>query len=425
MKTGGPQGPPGFHYTGGMRAIPVVLVLVLLAGAKPDAEAKLRDKAALVFVDFAQWLKEKGQKGEAERALAVARELGAPVEPLAAEIEALEQAEADPDLDARRKRAHAEGAKLFEQLAKAVDDEAKADGYLLRAAELEPGKARLGKLAARAKQYAGNKAKADAAGRILARLREIDPKGDYDAIERDLALDDVAVVKAPGHPMVGYVSLPKGWKRKGEWPVLVTVDGAGSNFLGAARGARDSRGSRPWIVLAPCSLSNTNELLPAQYPFYDAATLEAGNRDRIGFDVEGLLGLLAVLRERYGAAEQIGITGFSGGGNLTYAMTALHPARVRFAVPACANFSGLGFRDAKPVEGGGPPVFIVTGEKDPHREFTHGNKEMPGIEPQTDAGVKALEALGFTRVRRTMLPGVGHSSCLGEVWKAADEVAGR
>lgn len=408
-----------------MRAFLLLLLPPLLATAKPDAEAKLRERAALLFTDYAVWLRDQGQKAEAERAVALAKELGAPADRLAEEIGALEQADPAPGLDAMRKKTHAEGAKIFDSLAKAADDDGRADGYQLRAAELEPSKARLGKLAARVKQYAGNKAKADAAGRILVRLREIDPKGEYDAVECGLALEDVVLIKAAGHPMVGYLSLPKGWKRKGEWPVLVAVDGAGSNFLGAARGARDSRGSRRFLVLAPCSLSNTNELKPEQYPFYDAATLEEGNRDRIAFDVKGLLGLLDVARERFGAAERIAITGFSGGGNLCYGMTALHPGRILVSVPACANFSGMGYRDAVAVAGGGPPVFIVTGEKDPHRDFTHGNKEMPGIEPQTDAAMKALGDLGFTRVRRTMLPGVGHSSCFVEVWKSCDEVEGK
>jgi dienelactone hydrolase len=126
------------------------------------------------------------------------------------------------------------------------------------------------------------------------------------------------------------------------------------------------------------------------------------------------------VQERYGGEEKIGITGFSGGGNLTYGMLALHPERIRFAVPACANFGGMGWRDAKPVEDGGPPIKILTGEKDPHREFTHGNKAMPGIEPQTDAAVATLTRNGFRHVERVMLPGVGHSACPTEVWDLAD-----
>jgi poly(3-hydroxybutyrate) depolymerase len=222
--------------------------------------------------------------------------------------------------------------------------------------------------------------------------------------------------------MVGWLSLPKGWKRKGEWPVLVAVDGAGSNFLGAARGFAQSRGARDFLVLAPCSLSNTNALEPVKYPFYSKETLDEGGRDRIGFDLAGLDGLLAVLKERFGASDRIGITGFSGGGNLCYGWLARHPDRTRFAIPACANFSGLGFQAAQPVEGGGPPIRIVTGANDEHREFTFGKKDSPGIEPQTDRAVEALGRLGFTKLERRMLPGVGHSSCHAQVWEFADEV---
>ncbi|MGH7162588.1 MAG: hypothetical protein ACREID_03815, partial [Planctomycetota bacterium] len=73
------------------------------------------------------------------------------------------------------------------------------------------------------------------------------------------------------------------------------------------------------------------------------------------------------------------------------------------------------------VDGGGPPVHIFTGEKDEHRYLTFG-KTPPGIEEQTDNAVKALEGLGFTKVRRTMLPGVGHQAFVRQVWELCDEV---
>jgi len=221
--------------------------------------------------------------------------------------------------------------------------------------------------------------------------------------------------------MVGYLSLPKGWKKGSRFPVLVTVEGAGSGFLGRARNAAQTRGSRDFLVLAPCSLSNTNELDPAKYPWYAKERLEEWNRDRITFDVEGLVALLQLLGERYGADERFAITGFSGGGNLCYAMTVLHPQRVIVSAPACANFSGLGFSKAAPVEGGGPPVRIMTGAEDPHRDFTFGRKDSPGIEPQTDRALAALEQLGFKDVTRTMLKGVGHSPLAAEVWERIDE----
>ena len=392
--------------------LPLLALLPLPAAAKDDA-GKTLEKVAQVWTEYARWCKEKGQKEEAQAAIARAREAGAKdLDALAEEVAALEGAAEDPGLAKRREQARKEAAALYDKLAKTDD------GYLLRAAEIEPTKGRLGKLAAMLKGLSGNRANADKAGQILVRLRELDPEGKWDAIEQEMAKGDVALVKGK-HAMVGWLSLPKGWKKGASLPVLVAVDGAGSGFLGRARDQAGSRGSRNFLVLAPCSLSNTNELDAKRYPWYSQALLDEGNRNRIGFDVEGLLSLLEVLTERYGASGKLAITGFSGGGNLCYAMTVLHPDRVIVSAPACANFSGMGFQDAQPVEGG-PPVRILTGEKDEHRDFTFGKKDSPGIEPQTDNAVAALEKLGFKDVTRTMLKGVGHSPCAAQVWEAVD-----
>ncbi|MFQ5844648.1 MAG: alpha/beta hydrolase, partial [Planctomycetota bacterium] len=324
-----------------------------------------------------------------------------------------------------RAKAARDAAKLYDKLARLPGDPAAAERYLFEAVALDPSKARTGKIAGRIRKLAGNRKSADAAGWLLVRLREADREGAgggrYDALEAELAQKDAVLIKGPGHDMVGYLSLPRSWRRKAQWPVLVAVDGAGSNFLGAARRFAQARGSRNFIVLVPCSLSNTNALQPQKYPWYRKEVLEGGV-PRIRFDLDGLAALLDAVRERFGGGAKIGITGFSGGGNLCYAMTALHPDRILFAAPACANFSGMGFSEAGRVEGGGPPVHILTGEKDPHRRHTRGNPDIPGIEPQTDAAVQALEERGFTRVRRTMLPGVKHSACPRQVWEFCDEV---
>jgi predicted esterase len=333
---------------------------------------------------------------------------------------------ADPEADARWKKAAAESAKAYEKL-HGLEHDAKADarfdGYLVKALELEPSKARIAKVTSLAKQAAGNKTRADFVGRLLVRLREVDAegagKGRYDALEAELAQADVALVKGD-HPMVGWVSLPKGWAPKQEWRVLVTVDGSGSNFLGSARTFRDARGSRKFVVLAPCSLSNTNELEAAKYPFYSEALRKEWGGRRVEFDLAGLQALLKAVHDRFGGAETIAITGFSGGGNLCYSMTMHHPDRVWAAAPACANYQPGLAQGAKAVEGGGPPVHILTGEKDEHRDQVFG--QTPGIEGQSDWAQESFAKLGFRNVKRTMIPGAGHSSLPQQVWAFFDEV---
>ncbi len=53
------------------------------------------------------------------------------------------------------------------------------------------------------------------------------------------------------------------------------------------------------------------------------------------------------------------------------------------------------------------------------RDKTHGKFE-PGIEDQTDWVMEAFEEQGLTNVKRTMLPGVAHSSLAKEVWAFVD-----
>ena len=132
--------------------------------------------------------------------------------------------------------------------------------------------------------------------------------------------------------------------------------------------------------------------------------------------------ILADLTARFGADERAFHTGFSGGGIYTYWRLFQHPDKVRGAAPACGNFGGLGLQGAPGAKDGGPAVFLMTGEKDPHRDFTFGDKNQPGIEPQTNAAQENLTRLGYTNVKRFMFPGVGHASLHAEFWKFVDEV---
>jgi dienelactone hydrolase len=423
-----------------MRALAGLLLLAVAlvasprgvqAGPKsdPKAEAKAKEKIAALALEGAEALVVLNASAEAKRALAEAVAAGAArsaVEALEAKVTSLGAGEATPEAKARWSKLAGDLAKDYDRLggmAHGPSDDARYEGYLFKAAELEPSKARFGKLLAAAKQAAGNKQRAEVGGRMLVRLRALDAEGAaegrYDAFEQELAAGDVALIQGK-HPLVGWLSLPSGWNRKGPWRVLVTVDGAGSNFLGSARAFRDGRGSRKFLVLAPVTLSNTNELDPTKYAVYDEALLKEWNGKRVEFDRDGLESLLEALRARYGAEEKIAITGFSGGGNLCYTMAMQRPERVWAAAPACANFQPGLASGAKPVEGGGPPVHVLTGANDQHKDHVFGNP--PGIEGQSDWAMKAFQDLGFSRVKRTMLPGVGHSSCVREVWAFLDEV---
>ncbi|HVG94152.1 MAG TPA: hypothetical protein VND21_06885 [Planctomycetota bacterium] len=314
-------------------------------------------------------------------------------------------------------------AKTFDRLAALDRDDraaVRAAAYLTGGYAWEPTKRRL----ARAEKALDDAAKGSpvTGALVLQRLRKLHPAGAprYDRHEVELGTKDALLLGHPDHPLLAWVSLPRGWQKGKTYPVLVGVEGAGCDFAGYFRRCVGARGSRDAIVVTPCGLTNTNELKPETYSFYDPAVLAQWSGDRMGFDGPGTDKVLEIVRTRLGGEERVFVTGFSGGGNWCYWKLFMDPAHVRGAAPACANFSGMGISDPPAVgEDGGPPVLILTGANDPHRDHVFGTP--PGIEGQSDRAQERLKELGYTKVRREQLK-VGHAPLHAEVWTFVDEV---
>jgi hypothetical protein len=406
----------------------------VLAQEFPEAEAKLRREVAVDLLSLADWCYRNQAKVLGIDAVDECREM----DRLATGIELVDQGlrkmtienPADPAaLQKKRGEAGKEIARRYDRLAALKHDpkdDARFGDYGLRALRWDPADARVQR-AATAAEEAGRGNRPVEAGLLVRGILRADPegaaKGRYDALLERIAQRDVFVLGSPSHDLVAFVSLPKDWKKGKPFPVLVGAEGAGCNFLGYLRGLTAARGSRPVIAVTPMGLSNTNTLEPTKYPAYGKALLDRWSGDRIAFDGAGMEAVLAEVRKRFGGEEKVFVTGFSGGGNYCYWKLLHDPAGVRGAVPCCGNFAGYG-ADGAPGAGaaGGPPVRILTGEKDPHREFTFGNRDSPGIEPQTDRACEILKGLGYAHVERIMVKGAGHSALPDQVWKFVDEV---
>jgi poly(3-hydroxybutyrate) depolymerase len=412
-------------------AIGLLLVFVLFAPAAraKDDEAKAKAEVATELGAYAKWCTDNGAKTEAEAVVAEAEALDA-ADAVAGAKDALaalseDAADAKTKVEAQRKVVGPKLAKAYERLARAAAAPGpRGDACLAATLRWEPGKARVGKVLAAAMAAAKDK-RLDGMARLLAAVRKADPDGAsrYDKLEADLATKGPILVASADHPLLAWLSLPGDWQKGKTYPVLVGVEGAGSNFAGYMNGARGARGSRAVIVVVPCGFTNTNKLEPKTYPYYDPKVLETYDARRMDFDGAGMEKILELVHARFGGEEKVFLTGFSGGGNYTYWKLFTDPAHVRGAAPACANYSAYGITTT-PGGGddGGPVVKLMTGAKDPHKDDVFGQK--PGIEGQTDAAQARLKELGYTHVTRGQLP-VGHDSLLGEVWKFVDEVLGK
>jgi len=185
---------------------------------------------------------------------------------------------------------------------------------------------------------------------------------------------------------------------------VVAVEGAGCNWLAYLNGFVAQRGERPFLLVTPLTLSSTNKLDPAKYP-YDAETLaradEKGLATRIPFDESGLLQALADVRRDFGGEERFYVTGFSGGGILAWWMALTHPEMLAAAAPACPNFAGVE-RVSEAPERARLPIRVFQGEKDPYLEM---------LESQWELARETCERYGFRAPSRERLPGIAHESC--------------
>lgn len=393
------------------------------------AEAKLKSEAATEIAAFVTACAQGGAKSEGAKALAEGRALDTAAVVAAEKLlvgVADDSADAATAAAAARKTTGPKIAKVYDKLS-LLDHDAKVaarfEAYLFAAIRWEPTKGRLGR-AQKAVDDAARANRTEEAGRLLTRLKRANAEGaaagHYDKLELELATKDFCLLGSTVNELVAWVSLPRDWAKGKSYPILVGVDGAGSNFLGYGRGSKGARASRSAILVCPCTFSNTNELKPEAYPMYDPALLTEWTAKRIEFDGKGVDGVLDVVRKRFGGEDKIFVTGFSGGGNYTYFKLLSDPAHVRGACPACANFSGMGTEGAPGAgDDGGPIVQLLTGAVDPYKDSVNG---QPGIEAQTDAAQKALDGLRYTRVTRIMVPGAGHDALHGKVWEFFDRV---
>ncbi len=242
--------------------------------------------------------------------------------------------------------------------------------------------------------------------------KPFDPK--FTSILETSAKKNPILLKASDHPMDYYLSLPDSYAPAKKCHILVTCEGAGSNFLGNHNGFKDRRGDAQVIIVTPWTLSTTNELDSKKYNYPKETIDKYQQGPRIEFDEQGILSVLKDVKSRFSCHDRFFITGFSGGGNPTYLFIFKHPGMLAGAVPCCANFSGQGIKE-QPKEGLDAPVRILTGADDPHRQWTHGKVGNPGIEPQTDEAEKLLKQWGYSKFERILLPGVGHDALPGKV----------
>lgn len=403
----------------------IVVAMLLVAGqrlfAADSRDVVLRRNLANGMSDFAEWC--LGKKLVAEGRGWVEEALGLDPEnkrakalqpKLAGDSTASDTAR--KEYATRLKTASSQIAKLYRDLfavKHAAKDQAQWDVWLLRAYELdEKG---TGGVVDSEWREAQRKSDWERAQRLLLgaqKVRKDDKRAKVlDDLQLKIGETTPILRKAANHAMEYYLVLPKGWSKARRWPILVTVEGAGCNWLGNCQGFLGGRKDLPFIIVTPIAFSNTNALDPKKYNYPKELLDEVERTGRMKFDEEGLLEVLKDVREKFGGEDKFWITGFSGGGMLTWRMVFGHPDLLNGAAPACGNFAMPGEISGAP-ERETVPIKAFQGDKD-----EYWKDEAHNLENQWLSAKSICDAHGFKNVKRVIVPGAGHSACVQEVWE--------
>mgnify|MGYP001549230763 CR=1 FL=1 len=197
------------------------------------------------------------------------------------------------------------------------------------------------------------------------------------------------------HPIEYYLSLPRGWTKDREWPVLIALEGAGREFTLEHSEFVRARGDRPYIVVTPLTLSNRGNYDPP-YP-YPPKLWQNGTGD---FDMGGLRRIIDDIHEEYGGRSRVYLTGFSAGGHLAWAMAFTHPELLAGVAPVDANYTGRGVRSVSTDSSRATlPIRSFQGDRDPHR---------PSLDTQWNHAEVVAESHGYGKLSRVIVPGGLH-----------------
>src|SRR5690242_4395765 len=67
------------------------------------------------------------------------------------------------------------------------------------------------------------------------------------------------LIKAENHPMQYYLSLPKGWSKDKQWPVVIILEAADKEYKKNMERFIAARGEMPFILVAPFNTNNGNQ----------------------------------------------------------------------------------------------------------------------------------------------------------------------
>jgi dienelactone hydrolase len=212
------------------------------------------------------------------------------------------------------------------------------------------------------------------------------------------------------------VSLPAGWTRDQEWPVVIVIRDASRDFGGNLAAFATQGAGTPFIFVAPHVVTSGGASGYREAPGFRYSDAEWREVDRLGefrFDEEGVAAVVADVHTRFRGDERVYLTGWEAGGHTVWALVLRHPERYRAVAPVTTNYLGRWLDAATPAA-------PIPAAKPPVRVFLCGSGCVePSVREhlltQVRAAISAARARGFDDIPIDVRDGTPHGPLAADV----------
>ncbi|GHN02209.1 hypothetical protein WSM22_36980 [Cytophagales bacterium WSM2-2] len=162
------------------------------------------------------------------------------------------------------------------------------------------------------------------------------------AFSTSVCAQELNLMKAENHPMQYYVSLPQGWTKAKQWPVVVVLESASKEYKKNAELFATARGQMPFIMVAPINTNNGSQGRrdPSLFPYSNETWDYMEKVGDCTFNNEGLQSIIKEVTVKYNGEPRVYITGFEAGAHALWSIVFNYPELLYAAAPVAGNYRG-------------------------------------------------------------------------------------
>jgi len=219
---------------------------------------------------------------------------------------------------------------------------------------------------------------------------------------------NIELKTANGHPMQYFISLPEGWNKKQQWPIVLVIESADKAYKENMMRFVKARKNMPFILVAPYNVNNSRSGRrdPTVFPYSSKVWDMIEQVGDCKFNLDGITQIVKDVQQAYNGEQKYFITGFEAGAHTVWQLLFQHPERLKAAAPVAGNYNQNSCMEASLFSTDSSrinlPVRGFSGDQDQY----YGKNSPVYFQWQNAAKEAGLH--GYKNISETIVAGKGH-----------------